>query len=387
NFQQVIDFLTSGNLHYTLFLGFYASSASRCFRYWTGTWDHPPRRDLNARVGLSLFDLPWQNIFSCMHCGDEYMKPDIRQQTQQTDQQNKSSGQARHAQAAGAGLSGQPDDERPTRRGSKLLRSVGAGSACDLFGLRRYPGTWGPHQSDPSFRRVKWVGPETLIATLTSTKLAKSGGSITSSDTSSDSSENGERKKRKRAARSSTDDPEYWIDESDPFLLKSGLGLHANGANEIPSDHEKQINFTVRGNPRVLVRHRTARGFMYNPSKAAQLNFHDEDDSNDPKPQVLFEENEPLEMSITFRTKRPKSHFVNNKPGHGRLKPQSPGKFHITRSDVDNLAKFVMDSLNGLLYVDDKQVISLKVMKVLDCEGLCLGSTDVRINLIRETLA
>jgi len=256
-----------------------------------------------------------------------------------------------------------------------------------------------------SCRRIKWVGPETRVATLTSTKLAKSGGSITSSDSSSsDSSENGKRKKRKRAARSSTDDPEYWIDESDPFLLKSGLGLHANGANEIPSDHEKQINFTVRGNPRVLIRHRTARGFMYNPSKAAQLNFRDcvlellpsryrptivddEDDSNDPKPQVLFEENEPLEMSITFRTKRPKSHFVNNKPGHGRLKPQSPGKFHITRSDVDNLAKFVMDSLNGLLYVDDKQVISLKVMKVLDCEGLCLGSTDVRINLMRETLA
>ena len=251
-----------------------------------------------------------------------------------------------------------------------------------------------------SCRRIKWIGPTTRIATLTtSTKLAKSGGSITSSDP-----ENGKRKKRKRSASTSADNPTYWIDTSDPFLLKSGLDMHANeGANEIPSDHEKQINFTVRGNPRVLIRHRTARGFMYNPSKAAQLNFRDrvlellpsryhptivdEDDSIDPKPQVLFEENEPLEMRITFRTKRPKSHFVNNKPGPGRLKPRSPGRFHITRSDVDNLAKFVMDSLNGLLYVDDKQVISLKVMKVLDCEGLCLGSTDVCINVIRETLA
>jgi Holliday junction resolvase RusA-like endonuclease len=54
------------------------------------------------------------------------------------------------------------------------------------------------------------------------------------------------------------------------------------------------------------------------------------------------------------------------------------------RSDVDNLAKFVMDSLNGVLYVDDRQVVNLNVMKVLDSEGPCFGATEVEICVLRE---
>jgi hypothetical protein len=48
------------------------------------------------------------------------------------------------------------------------------------------------------------------------------------------------------------------------------------------------------------------------------------------------------------------------------------------------MAKFVMDSLNGLLYVDDRQVVVLNVRKVLDCDGLCLGATDVEICVVKE---
>ena len=313
------------------------------------------------------------------------------------DRAKRRANQARRTQArAGFSRCCQQLPIAPLRK-LLMFRYFGIAIFLLLHGIPTF-GFIAPHRC----RRINWVGPEiTGIATLsTSTNLAKSGGSIISSD----SSENGKRTKRKRAA--SSDGPMYWIDSSDPFLLKSDLGLHANerAKEELSSDSEKQISFTIRGNPRVLIRHRTARGFMYNPSKAAQLKFRDcvlellpsryhptilddEDDEDGPTPQVLFEENEPLELSITFRTKRPKSHFVNNKPGPGRLKPQSPGKFHITRSDVDNLAKFVMDSLNGLLYVDDKQVISLKVMKVLDCDDLCLGSTDVRINIMKDTPA
>ena len=37
---------------------------------------------------------------------------------------------------------------------------------------------------------------------------------------------------------------------------------------------------------------------------------------------------------------------------------------HESKPDLDNLLKFVMDCLNGVLYRDDKQVMSLQVDKV-----------------------
>jgi len=56
----------------------------------------------------------------------------------------------------------------------------------------------------------------------------------------------------------------------------------------------------------------------------------------------------------------------------------------VTRTDVDNLAKFVLDSLNGVLYEDDKQVASLQVTKVYDNEDPYTGSTDVIIRAMNE---
>ncbi|KAL3758446.1 hypothetical protein ACHAWU_003615 [Discostella pseudostelligera] len=108
--------------------------------------------------------------------------------------------------------------------------------------------------------------------------------------------------------------------------------------------------------------------------------------SSPPSTTALFTQDECLQLSITFRMKRPKSHFISNEPGHGRLKPSAPSSISIRnlRSDIDNMAKFVMDSLNGLVYVDDRQVVVLNVRKMLDSEGLCLGATDVEICVVTE---
>jgi Holliday junction resolvase RusA-like endonuclease len=51
---------------------------------------------------------------------------------------------------------------------------------------------------------------------------------------------------------------------------------------------------------------------------------------------------------------------------------------------VDNLAKFVLDSLNGLLYDDDRQVCSLHATRLLDNDGLCLGSTEVCVRAVGD---
>ncbi|KAL7427912.1 hypothetical protein ACHAXH_000885 [Discostella pseudostelligera] len=166
------------------------------------------------------------------------------------------------------------------------------------------------------------------------------------------------------------------------------------------------MKFTIRGNPRVLIRHRSARGYTYNPSRPAQDEFrncllklmppmlfhHTTNDKpntkipSSPSTTTLFAQDECLQLSITFRMKRPKSHFISNQPGYGRLKSSAPSSISIRnlRSDVDNMAKFVMDSLNGLVYVDDRQVVELNVRKVLDSEGLCLGATDVEIRVVTE---
>lgn len=41
-----------------------------------------------------------------------------------------------------------------------------------------------------------------------------------------------------------------------------------------------------------------------------------------------------------------------------------------------------ISALNGLIYVDDKQVVQLEVSKVLDNDGECLGSTEVMISVL-----
>lgn len=56
----------------------------------------------------------------------------------------------------------------------------------------------------------------------------------------------------------------------------------------------------------------------------------------------------PVSVHLSVQFKRPKS----NKTPH-----------HVQRPDLDNVCKLVMDALNGVAYVDDCQIISLKMTK------------------------
>ncbi|KAL3823457.1 hypothetical protein ACHAXA_010217 [Cyclostephanos tholiformis] len=294
--------------------------------------------------------------------------------------------------------------------------------------------------------------------------MGKKKGTSSSSSTTSPVSE---KKRGRKKTKEEDERSHYWHDVGDPFVIVGGDKNLAfgRGVNEVGADghrsqqqqqqqrllllqHDhlrnssadadgdaiddrgdrgrKRIKFTIRGNPRVLIRHRTARGFVYNPSRAAQESFRDRvlellpsrfrptitdddddddgDDDHDDRigergrsqssssskvtPAVLFSEDDCIGLSIIFRMRRPASHFVGSRrtgPG-ARLKPAysagwPPGSI---RSDVDNLAKFVMDSLNGVLYVDDRQVVRLSAVKVLDSEGPCLGATEVEICVLSD---
>ena len=102
----------------------------------------------------------------------------------------------------------------------------------------------------------------------------------------------------------------------------------------------------------------------------------------------LFKSEECLVMSIIFRLKRPLKHFVANKRGNGRLKDNAPNALSAElRTDVDNLAKFVLDSCNELLYEDDKQIVSLHITKIYDNDDICVGSTEVCLRSITTAMA
>jgi hypothetical protein len=211
--------------------------------------------------------------------------------------------------------------------------------------------------------------------------------------------------KKRKARKASTDvSPKHWRLDTDELIFH-GRPSPDSEATEMTATtatdrSNVRLRFTVRGNPLPLRRHRTSRGFVYNPSAPAQASFRqivqsvvfpnrnpNDDDDNDgdgDAPQPLFPEEYTLAMTIVFRTKRPMNHFIGSKPAAGRLKASAPSQTAPTRCDVDNLAKFVLDSLNGLLYHDDRQIASLHVTKLLDNHDDCRGSTEVCLRVLAD---
>lgn len=117
------------------------------------------------------------------------------------------------------------------------------------------------------------------------------------------------------------------------------------------------LTITVPGPPKPLQRHKTVRMGNFsrgvdpekNKLNKAALGWYGKIAMNS-RPLMKG----PLAMSIEFRFTKPKGKIrVNSTPF-----PYPDGK-----PDVDNLTKLVLDGLNGIVYVDDAQVVTLKVTK------------------------
>ncbi len=230
------------------------------------------------------------------------------------------------------------------------------------------------------------------------------------------------RKKKTSKVKKQEEDPiHFWRNETDVITIEyfnhsststSDVENIYGGENESQEQGEKSLHFLVRGNPVPLARHRSYRGFIFNPSAKKQQQFCSVvldmlplshfDNTNatetaSPSTDVnllktsenvipFFHSDEALSVNIICRMKRPMIHFVASKPGPGRLRQSSMSRLQITRQDVDNLAKFVLDSLNGVLYVDDRQIASLQIAKIYDDDEdrLWKGSTEVKIRKLSE---
>ena len=70
---------------------------------------------------------------------------------------------------------------------------------------------------------------------------------------------------------------------------------------------------------------------------------------------------QPLMMELEFVMPRPRKHYRTGKKAH-ELKPDAP-IWHLTKPDVDNLAKATVDSMAGIAYDDDRSIASLTATK------------------------
>jgi Holliday junction resolvase RusA-like endonuclease len=84
-----------------------------------------------------------------------------------------------------------------------------------------------------------------------------------------------------------------------------------------------------------------------------------------------------VSMEITFHRKV----AIKNLPQVRKLSNQN-FVYDTKKPDVDNLSKFVLDALNGVLYKDDDQVVRLTATKVLHTEPSNTGKTVVTFHKI-----
>jgi len=122
------------------------------------------------------------------------------------------------------------------------------------------------------------------------------------------------------------------------------------------------ITFTVPGNPIALKRHRSfQRGDFkgtYDPSKGDKLNFLAK--AIEHRPDVPLDE--PLRVKLSFYFQRPKIHYGTGKNAN-KLKESAP-MWHTKTPDVDNIVKFIADSLNKIFWRDDSIICQLVVIKM-----------------------
>ena len=146
-----------------------------------------------------------------------------------------------------------------------------------------------------------------------------------------------------------------------------------------------KIKMEVKGAPAPLPRPRLGRGGFYNPKSRHMVHFKAQIRAALPHT-PMFHSDKPLSVDIKFFMKRPNSDFR----GEGRMAEMLKTTAAFAKPihpDIDNLAKLVLDALNGLFYADDRQVVKLLLHKFADSEGGCNGRTVVECSAFQGRIA
>jgi len=119
-----------------------------------------------------------------------------------------------------------------------------------------------------------------------------------------------------------------------------------------------EIIITIPGKPIAMVRHRHTKGHTYDPQAEIKEDIswiiHEQWGKALTFPPV------PLSgaIGITLHFYMPIAPSLSKKKQTQRLNQP-----HHTRPDIDNLAKFYLDTCSGTIYYDDAQVYTLKATK------------------------
>ena len=122
------------------------------------------------------------------------------------------------------------------------------------------------------------------------------------------------------------------------------------------------IKFLIRTRPKPQQRHRSRGRFQYDPSSKDKKDFLLQAKQYAPKIPTLRN----IDLELTFCYKRPRSHYRSK--NKKLILKEDAGFYKSSRSDLDNLVKFVADSLQGVFYKDDAQIVSLNANKVWGSE-------------------
>lgn len=152
----------------------------------------------------------------------------------------------------------------------------------------------------------------------------------------------------------------------------------------------RRIRFEIKEKPEAQPRPGTsAMGRRYNPKSALIKKLRDHlwtvaQQFREPNVS-LFGKGMMLIVTLTFFLPRPRAHLKKNGQILTLRRPireSFPMAFVKRRIDVDNLSKFILDAMNGPMYVDDMQVVRLVATKMYDDEGDCNGRTSVSIEQV-----
>ena len=123
------------------------------------------------------------------------------------------------------------------------------------------------------------------------------------------------------------------------------------------------VYFVVPGDPRGKERprvsgFRTGHAFIYTPDQTIQYQKLVREQYETMAHGFRFEDDDELVVYISANFKVPKSvsNLKAQKMLDGKIKPKK-------KPDCDNIAKIVLDALNGCAYKDDSRVIKLVVEK------------------------
>jgi len=173
----------------------------------------------------------------------------------------------------------------------------------------------------------------------------------------------------------------------------------AAAAAGIPDEHHATLDFVevvISGSPKAKPRPefmswmRGGRMFrrVVNRANAAEAefrnafihNFMTECEMTTPPNFPIFRNIEAVEVEIEFHRKLPLTCFVAGTRDHGLCFPNIEGTVvHDSKvPDADNLGKFVMDALNGVLCRDDRQLVKLVLVKLCHTSPPYNGKTVIK---------